>query len=235
MILAVLALVSATFHPAAPTVGDPITLEFAAPVTLDASPGYEVVSRSGNRVVIRTFLPEPVALSGVQGNVRFRNLKIPVKSVLRQGDDLAPAPLVPPRSVVYPRMPFIAIAVAAFAALVTWALVWWKSKRPVAIAEPEDTRTPVERYRDAVIALRHDPSHPRRWAALADATRVYLAATHPRLRSDLTTTEVARLLPDEKSVVVDILRQGDLEKFSKRGAPPRDFDDVATQALELAS
>jgi hypothetical protein len=235
MILAVLALVSATFHPAAPTVGDPITLEFAAPVTLDASQDYEVVSRSGNRVVIRTFLPKPIALSGVQGHVRFRNLQIPVKSVLRQGDDLAPAPLVPPRKVAYPRAPFLATAIAAVAALGVWALVWWKSKRPVAVAEPEDTRTPVERYRDAVIALRENPSHPRRWAALADATRVYLAATHPRLRSDLTTTEVARLLPDEKRVVVDILRQGDLEKFSKRGAAARDFDAVANEALELAS
>lgn len=235
MILAVLALVSATFHPAAPTVGDPITLQFAAPVTLDASRDYEVVSRTGNQVVIRTFLPKPIALSGVQGNVRFRNLQIPVKSVLKQGDDLAPAPLVPPREVAYPRLPFIAIAIAALVALAMWALVFWKSRKRVAIAEPEDTRTPVERYRDAVIALREDPSHPRRWAALADATRVYLAATHPRLRSDLTTTEVARLLPDEKRVVVDILRQGDLEKFSKRGAPPRDFDSIAGEALELAS
>lgn len=235
MILAVLALVSATFHPAAPTVGDPITLQFAAPVTLDASPDYEVISRTEKQVVIRTFQPKAISLSGVQGNVRFRNLQIPVKSVLKQGDDLTPAPLAPPRAVAYPRAPFIAIAIAAFVAMVMWALVFWKSRKRVEVVQPEDTRTPFERYRDAVLALRENPSHPRRWAALADATRVYLAATHPRLRSDLTTTEVARLLPEEKKVVVDILRQGDLEKFSKRGAPPRDFDAIATEALELAS
>ena len=235
MILAVLAFVTVTFQPAAPTVGDPIAVDFAAPVTLDASPDYEVVSSHGNRVVIRTFLPKPIALSGVTGNVRFRNLQIPVKSVLQQGDALAPAPLVPPRKVEYPRQPFLAIAIVALCAIALWAAVWWKSKRRAAIAEPEDSRTPWERYRDAVLALREDPSRPKRWAALADATRVYLAATHPRLRSDLTTTEVVRLLPDDGSVVVDILRQGDLEKFSKRGAQPRDFEQVASQALELAS
>ena len=53
-----------TFHPAQATVGDPITVDFATPVALDPSTDYEVVSRSGNRVVIRTFAPHTIAVTG---------------------------------------------------------------------------------------------------------------------------------------------------------------------------
>lgn len=258
MILPVLALaVTVTFHPARPAVGDPITLEFTAPVTLDAPRDYEVVSREENRVVIRTFLPKPIVVGGVAGKTRFQNLIIPVRSVLRQGDDLKPAPLVPPREVAYPRLPFLAIAIAALCALAAWAAVWWKAKRAVEVEEKPDLRTPEERYREAVFALREDPSHPRRWAALADETRKYLAATR-FIGTSLTTTELAPLLAErERAVVRDILRRGDIEKF----APPArrhvmlseakhlvdetlrftqsdggdDFDEVTTHALELAS
>ena len=56
-----------TFHPARPTVGDPITIDFAAPTVVDPSPDYEVVSRGGNRVVIRTFVPHTIAVTGRGG------------------------------------------------------------------------------------------------------------------------------------------------------------------------
>ena len=36
-------LLIATFLPARPTIGDPITIRFAAPVTVNPSPDYEVV------------------------------------------------------------------------------------------------------------------------------------------------------------------------------------------------
>lgn len=236
MILAALALVTATFQPAPPTIGDPITLEFSAPVALDASPDFEVVWSEGRRVVIRTFQPKPLVLGGVVGGkVRFQNLIIPVRSVLAPGDDLKPAPLVPPKEVPYPRAPFIAILIAALCAAAAWAAVWARSRRRAEVAPPVDVRTPEERYREAVLALREAPSHPRRWAALADATRAYLAATRPAFGSDLTTSELVPLLQERESVVVDILRQGDLEKFSRRGPQPRDFSEVASQALELAS
>jgi hypothetical protein len=235
MILAVLALVSATFQPPAPKVGDLITVEFTAPVTLDASPEYEVVSRSGNRVVVRTFQPKPFALSGVTGNVRFRNLKVPVQSVLAPNDQLKPAPLVPPREVPYPRAPFIAIAIAALCALAAWLLVWRRSKKAAAVLPPQPLLAPEERFRRAVLALRENPSQAKRWAKLADETRAYLAATRPQLRSDLTTTELMPRLREDDRIVVDILRQGDREKFSPWGAEPKDFDEVADRALELAS
>lgn len=236
MILAALALVTATFQPAPPTIGDPITLEFSAPVVLDASSDFEVVSTQGKRIVIRTFQPKPLVLGGVVGgNIRFQNLIIPVRSVLAPNDDLKPAPLVPPKPVPYPRAPFVAILIAALCALAAWAAVRARSRRKAEVIEPVDVRTPEERYREAVLALREDSTHPRRWAALADATRAYLAATRPAFGNDLTTTELVPLLQENERVVVDILRQGDLEKFSRRGPQPKDFSEVASQALELAS
>ena len=55
------------------------------------------LAQHGNRVVVRTFEPRPFALSGTMGNVRFRNLDSAGASVLKQDDDLTPAPLAPPR------------------------------------------------------------------------------------------------------------------------------------------
>lgn len=226
-----LAAVTATFQPARPTVGDRIAIEFKAPVVLDASQEYELVQHDGNFVVVRTFKPAPFALSGTIGNVRFRNLVVPVTSVLKPNDDLKPAPLTPPREVPYPRRPFVAIAIAALSAIATWAGVWWlvkRKQRPIVVPViPAD-----ERFRRAVAVAK---TQPERWAALADATRVYLAETRPQLRSDLTTTELVPRLREEERIVREILRQGDLEKFSLRGAEPEDFDDVAQRALELAS
>jgi hypothetical protein len=235
MILAVLAVVTATFQPPAPKVGDLITIEFAAPVTLDASPAYEVVSRNGNRVVVRTFVPKPFALSGVTGDVRFRNLQVPVQSALAPDDQLAPAPLVPPREVAYPHAPFIAIAIAALCAIAAWLAVWLRSQKTAAAVAAQPALAPEERFRRAVLALRQDPSQAKRWAKLADETRAYLAATRPQLRTDLTTTELVPRLQEHDRIVVDILRQGDREKFSPWGAEPKDFDEVADRALELVA
>ncbi|HEX8619463.1 MAG TPA: hypothetical protein VF911_17915 [Thermoanaerobaculia bacterium] len=228
------AVVSASFQPPAPKVGDLITIEFAAPVTLDASPAYEIVSRNGNVVVVRTFAPQPFALSGVVGDVRFRNLNVPVQSVLAPNDQLAPAPLAPPREVPYPRAPFIAIAIAALSAVAAWLAVWWRSKQREAAVQPKFVLAPDERFRRAVLALRENGTQPKRWATLADETRAYLAATRPQFPSDLTTTELVPRLAERERFVIDILRQGDREKFSPWGAEPRDFDEIANRALTLA-
>ena len=111
----ILLLVTASFRPPAPTVGDLITINFQQPVTLDRVPQYEIVSQRGSRVVIRTFEPKPFAISGRAGDVLFRNMIVPVRSVLKPRDNLSPAPLKPPLSEAYPRLPFIVIAVAAHA------------------------------------------------------------------------------------------------------------------------
>ena len=57
MILAILAVVTATIQPASPAVGDLITIQFSQTVKIEASPDYEIVSQSGKRAVVRTFAP----------------------------------------------------------------------------------------------------------------------------------------------------------------------------------
>lgn len=235
MILAILAVVTATLQPAKPAVGDVIRVEFAQPVQLDAAKDFEIVSQNGNVVLMRTFLPKPFVLSGTTNGVRFTNMVVPVRSVLQPNDPLTPAPLAPPREVPYPRAPFIAIAIAAACALAAWAAVWWRSKKRVEAKAPEPLLAPDERFRRAVLALRENPAEQLRWAKLADETRAFLAATRPHLRSDLTTSELLPKLKEHDWVVVDILRLGDREKFSPWGAEPRNFEEVAEQALELAS
>lgn len=229
----VLALVTATLRPAAPKVGDLITVTFPAPVVLDASPDYEVVSHEGNTFVMRTFAPKPFAMSGTAGAVRFRNLSVPVQSVLKPNDDLKPAPLAPPKLVAYPRLPFIAIGIAALCAVAAWLLVALRLRKRV--ETPRVVQSPEDRFRAAVLALRQDPARRLRWAALANETRVYLAATRSDLGSDLTTTELVPRLEERERIVAEVLRQGDLEKFSRRGPEPRDFDELSTRVLELAS
>lgn len=123
---------TATFRPATPTVGDLVTIEFQHPVVLDPSAAYEVVSQKGNRVVVRTFEPKTIALSGVSGGVRFRNLNVPVRSVLKPKDKLEPAPLQPPRQIPYPREPFVAIGIAALVAIIAWIAVFLLARSRIA-------------------------------------------------------------------------------------------------------
>ena len=235
MILALLAALTVTITPPEPKVGDLIAVKFPAPAVLDASKDYEVVSRNGNVIVLRTFEPRPLVLSGTMGDVRFRNLRVPVGSVLRQGDDLVPAPLAPPRAADIVWLRWVAIALAVVLLALAVLLVSWlrKGRKKPAVA-PVPRLTPEERFRAAVLALRNDPSHRLRWAALADETRTYLAATRPQLGSELTTTELVPRLDARQNVVEEILRQGDLEKFSRRGAMQREFDELASEALHIA-
>ncbi|HEX6097317.1 MAG TPA: hypothetical protein VF432_13390 [Thermoanaerobaculia bacterium] len=235
MILAVLAALTVSLSPPQPKVGDLITVTFPEPVVLDASREYEVVARKGNVVVLRTFEPREFALNGTMGNVRFRNLKVPMASVLRKGDDLAPAPLAPPRPAEITWLQWLAVALAVLLALALVAFLWIRLRRKKPKAEAVPQLTAEERFRAAVLALRADPSRHLRWAALADETRRYLAATRPQLGSELTTTELVPRLDDRQRVVEEILRQGDLEKFSRRGPAEREFDALADRALELAS
>ncbi|MBK5259975.1 MAG: hypothetical protein JJE51_10300 [Thermoanaerobaculia bacterium] len=245
MILFLLAL-TATLQPAVPTVGDPITVTFPAPVMLDASESYEIVSQRGNVAVIRTFRPEPFSISGVAGKVRFRNMTVPMRSVLKQNDALEPAPLVPPAVPPLPRAPFIAIGIASGIAAIAWAGVWWLARRAAKPAVVVPIVAPAQRYRTAIDQLRRNSRAPHRWATLADETRIYLASLDSELGVELTTTELlARLgygaatavseapAATQTQSIVTILTQGDLEKFSPWGAAPLDFESIANAALGL--
>ena len=233
MIFALL-LVTATFRPASPTVGDLVTIDFQKPAVVDKSPAFEIVSQRGSRVVIRTFEPKPVAVSGVAGGVRFSGLMIPVRSVLKPKDNLEPAPLRPPVSVPWPRMPFILIGSAAAAAALAWTAVVLLARRKQKLVIPERYVDPADRFRMTVTQLRNDPAGPHRWADLADATRLFLASLSPHLGVELTTSQLLpRVDVDHVATVAQILRQGDLEKFSPWGAPQANFDELAARALDL--
>jgi hypothetical protein len=219
--LFVLAL-TATFRPPKPAVGDLITIEFAKPVVLDASTNYEIVARRGKGIVIRTFTPKPIALSGVSGGVRFRNLVVPVRSVLASKDNMQPAPLVPPRVPPQSRTPLIAIAIASLLALAGWTIAYLLSREKR--AAPIVVIAPAERFR---IAVRNAARSKQRWASLADATREFLAARG--FGTDLTTSQLLAHLHDD--VVAEILHRGDLEKFSPWGPPEGDFEALVERAL----
>jgi hypothetical protein len=220
---------TATIHPAAPAVGDPIAIDFPAPVVLDPSPNYEIVSQHGAHAVVRTFEAKPFVVSGRMGNVAFTNLVVPVRSVLKEKDAMTPAPLIAPHGERFPASVLIAMAVlVALVALAVIALLRRTKKKP---AEVIPEIPPAERFRAAVLALRDEDDTPERWAKLADALRDYLAATS-NVGRELTTTEVLAQKRDD--VVETILRHGDREKFSPWGTEG-DFDRVADEALRLAA
>ena len=227
--LLLVAALTATFRPAPPAVGDVVTIEFARPATLDPSSDYEIVSQYGTRAVIRTFVPHAITIRGHAGGEPF-SMRMPVRSVLKPNDSMQPAPLAPPHAVPYPRMPFIVIGVVALLAAAAWAGVFalarWRAREKIV----EPPLAPAERFRRAVAAARS-------WADLADAMRVYLAASNPTLSPDLTTSEILAVIArdDIASTIATILHQGDLEKFSPWGAEPADFRAIAARALEVAA
>ncbi|HEY2321837.1 MAG TPA: hypothetical protein VGJ82_03140 [Thermoanaerobaculia bacterium] len=216
-------MISATFHPAKPTVGDLISIDFPRPVTLDASPSFEVVSHAGKRFVIRTFEPKPIALSGVAGDTRFRNLVVPVRSVLGVKDAQTPSPLKPPHALPSASLPLILIAAALLAAIAAWTAVWFRARKRRVVPQP--ILTPAEQFRMSVEQAR---SSKQRWASFADAARVYLAQRG--YGSELTTAQLLPLLPHQRELIAEILRLGDYEKFSPFGAPQGDFDALLSRA-----
>lgn len=216
-------MISATFHPVKPTVGDPISIDFPQAVTLDASRDFEVLVHTQKHYVIRTFEPKPLPLSGVAGDVRFRNLIVPVRSVLGPKDAQAPSPLKPPHPLPSPMLPLILIAAAALAAIAAWLVVWWHARLKRVV--PQVVLAPAEQFR---VALDRARTSPQRWAALADAVRAYLGQRG--YGAELTTSQLIPLLPQEHELIADILRRGDYEKFSPWGALDGDFDALAARA-----
>jgi hypothetical protein len=218
-----------TFQPPHATVGDPITIDFAQQTAVDPSPDYEVIARHGNSVVIRSFVPHTIAVTGrsAEGPV---SVMIPIHSVLKPDDKLEPAPLKPPKTEPWPRLPFVAIGIAALIAIAVWAAAVLLARRR--IPKPQIVAIPAEEFRKRVRVLRADS--PMRWASLADAVRAYLASVRADLGAELTTAELLARVGDQ-TTLAQILRQGDLEKFSPWGAALANFDDLRNGALEIPS
>ena len=215
-------MISATFHPAKPAVGDLISIDFPQRTTLDTSPSFEVVTHTQQHYVIRTFEPKPIALSGVAGEVRFRNLVVPVRSVLGAKDAQKPSPLKPPHPLPSPELPLILIAAALLAAIAVWTTVWFRARKRRIV--PQRILTPAEQFRASIDQAK---TSKQRWATLADAVRGYLAQRG--YGAELTTSQLLPLLPHEHELIAEILRHGDYEKFSPWGAPQGDFDSLTAR------
>jgi hypothetical protein len=216
---------------AAVTVGDPVTIDLPKGTVVQPSPDYEIVSRSGSRLTVRTFQPKSFTVKGTSGGRPFAQT-VDVRSVLTPGDDLVPAPLVPPRGGNEPWLPWILVALAALSAIAAWIRLLPRRPKVVEVIEPP--LTPEQRFEAAVRAAAAS-SQP--WARLADALRDYLSAVAD-LPLDLTTTQLLARTENstiEYSTITEVLREGDLEKFSPWGVRRTDFDDVARKALEIAA
>ncbi len=233
------------YEPAAPTVGDPVRIEYeieqGARIVPEESGEYEIVSGDDRTIVVRSFRPGIFTVAGVVErdgvSEPFRGPEIEVRSVLGENDSLEPAPLKPPVVPPAERLPRIAIACAAAAAFLAWAAVLlWKGK-----VELESVPAPGF---DAVFisrleALRRRPFEQQAVAEVAELTRDYLARRDPSLARELTTTElIARLQesPDARLIapVTDVLREGDLAKFSPWGSHFDSMSPLVDRAEELA-
>jgi hypothetical protein len=244
LLLLLVGALRATHTPAAPTVGDRVAVHFEIAgderVMLDRSAEYEVISSSRDGAVVRTFKPQPVVLSGrvtgPRGGLAFRRLILPMHSVLRKGDDGKPAPLTPPVAIPPPITSWIALAVAAAVAVAAWIVLYRMARQPAipAMAPPP---APDEELRAAVAAIRSESS--LRWAALADATRHYLARMVPlQLGHELTTRELLAQLPsvsalsEWQALVRQIVVEGDLDKFSPWGASA-EIESILAETLRV--
>jgi hypothetical protein len=212
---ALLFLLITTFEPAKPTIGDPVTITFAAPTTVEPSADYEVISRTGNSIVIRSFVPHTITVNGraADGPV---SVMIPIHSVLKPDDKLEPAPLKPPRAEPWPRLPFIAIGIAALAAIAAWAAVVMLAKRRA--PKPHIVIVPSDEFRRRVRTLR--PDAPKRWATLADIVRAYLAAVRTDLGAELTTSELLGRIDEERRRPAGWTAAGPAATSDLAGEPP---------------
>lgn len=237
--LAFLLLFTVPTRPAQPTIGDLVTIDFSQQgnaVFLDPlPPGVELVSKNETRITLRVFTTGTIRLGGVVNRgdhaIRFRNLPIEVKSVLRADDDLKPAPLVPPRPLPAQRLPWLMIAAAALLAAGAWMFLLTGRRGVAARAKIVE---------DELLALlRSWPSEgvdDAFLAQLSDATKRYVSSRDPRVAESMTTREILSRLGDERAAgaLADILQVGDQAKFAPWGAGTVDASLLREEAKTVA-
>jgi hypothetical protein len=230
------------------TIGDRVTITYpidaSSRVSIDESPDYDLISVSGNRVVLRSFKPGAFI---VKARIEHPGTapepvetRVTIESVLAKGDKLQPAPLRPPKPVAMPTEPWKAIAIAALVAAFAWIGVWYRAHRktaPTVIEEP--LLAPDDEFRNRLRKIRTSPPADARWAELADAVRAYLARTRPDLGRDLTSSEIVRILrrsgePVESTDTISmILAEADWVKFSPWSSRREDLAQLIERAERL--
>jgi hypothetical protein len=192
---------------------------------------------------MRSFRPGKVVARGtiVRDGVpmRFEGPEISIVSVLGPGDDLAPAPLIPPRPIPRSRAALPLTLAAAGAAAAAWAgLIWLLGRR----VEPSLTEvSAVERYLAFVGGFAGRPLTQQDLIALADGGRDFLARIDAgRMGRELTTTELLSILaargvaPPVLESIREVLHEGDLAKFSPWGSPLAGTEAVFEPARKVA-
>lgn len=234
------AVLQVTRTPPAPTIGDTVSIAFPTDVrevTFDDREGLEIVSREGNRAVVRIFRVGPMSLQGYLTHadgrrVRFHSLEIPVHSVLKAGDSENPSPLAPPLALPDDRRPWIAVACAAGAALIAWTvLLLLKRRRPARAA----TASPGDELLAALEAAARLANRDARLIAAAEAVRRFLDGVGAAPRA-LTSGELATLLREHAvsgravEIVEQLLCAADAAKFSPWGSEIEDDRAIMSQA-----
>lgn len=234
------AVLQVTRTPPAPTIGDTVSVTFPADVrevTFDDREGLEIISRDGNRAVLRIFRVGPMGLQGYLTHadgrrLRFHSLEIPVQSVLKAGDSENPSPLAPPLPLPDDRRPWIAVACAAGAALIAWtALLFFKRRRP-AMTAPASAGDELLAALEAAARL---ANRDARLIAAAEAVRRFLDGVGAAPRA-LTSGELATVLREHAvagravEIVEQLLRAADAAKFSPWGSEIEDDRAIMSQA-----
>ena len=226
----------ATISPPRPTVGDPITVIFPAPIRVAASPDFELIEAKGNRVVVRSFRTGSFNIMGklVRGpRITDVAARVTVFSVLQPNDSLEPAQLKPPRPLPPNPVARGAIVAALTAALLSWAAVYALTRRRTAVEEP--VLGAVEEFRQRLRRAAHMREPAAKLIALSEATRIFLSRTSPAYRRELTTFELLRTLPpgDVSTMVREVLTASDLAKFSPWGVEGRDYGHLLERLRRL--
>ncbi|MCA1733198.1 MAG: hypothetical protein LC732_06295 [Acidobacteria bacterium] len=248
LLLALLATPPASVAPAAPTVGDPISIRFQeerAKITIAPSDQYEIVKSGASPAVVRAFRPGTIAVRGrvesANGSFGFRDLKVEIRSVLAEDDSLEPAPFRPPAALPANETARWAMGIAALAALALWVAVW--RVRDAAPAPGGAVRrsglAPRVEYLAELRRARALELHPS-LVVIGGAVRRFLARVHPSFGSELTSRELRRELRRQRiredlvATVDRALLEADLEKFSPWGAPEVDREERIGSAERLA-
>lgn len=247
LLLALLATPPARVAPAAPTVGDPISIRFEeerAKITIAPSDQYEIVKSGASPAVVRAFRPGTLAVRGrvesANGTFGFRDLKVEIRSVLAEDDSMEPAPFRPPAELPANETARWAIGIAALAALALWVAVW--RVRDAAPAPGITVRAGVAPRAEYLAELRRARAldlHPS-LVVIGGALRRFLARVHPSFGIELTSRELRRELRRQRvrddlvGTVDRVLLEADLEKFSPWGAPEVDREELIGSAERLA-
>lgn len=230
-------------QPAKPTVGEPIRVDFSKhgdSVRLQTLPAEtEIVSTNGAIVTLRAFSTGTLMLDGVvtrgREAIRFRNLPVTVSSVLSSADDLAPAPLVPPKPLPENRTANVAIILAAVAALISAVALWLRHRGEVRsgfdVIEDTSSSDELEELLRSWPARLDDAFLAR----VADVVRRRVSRSDAELSLSLTSRELLEAAPvSHQQALRPILEAGDRAKFSPFGAGGVSAAGIRTSVEQIA-